>query len=195
MCLGMSTKETKTCTVWFEKRETIMKKAIVTIIVLAIALTAAFATTSTATLDLTTTVEGKTFGLIAKGTTIPSLDQFADMLTNGSNLDGSTYTFTDNLSADFVYAFQTNLQIAPEVKFTATELKSSEGNHLTYTVDGHQVTSTPITETLIPAGTPSTEGLRVLGKTFKIALDQDSYNNAAAGTYNATLTINIVSSN
>lgn len=175
-----------------------MKKIVSILLISVASFGFAFAATD-ATLNLTTTVPNVLESLLVKGTTAPDLDSF---VTSNTAVTQTLGTGTgEYLSANFVYAYKTNLTAAPTVTVKADRLKTSDATPLVlkYSVTPAGGTAIPVTSdaTLIALGmsdsTPTT-GLRVIAKGFAVSIADTDFTAAAAGTYTATITFLVAAS-
>ncbi len=97
------------------------------------------------------------------------------------------------LSADFVYAYKTNLTKVPTVTFKANALKSG-ANVMKYTITAGSAVDVVTDNTSVPLLSNTDDpnvnaGLRVIGKTFNVAIAETDFATAPAGTYSGAVTI------
>ena len=164
-----------------------MKKSIAILLVLVTAFVSAFAA-ETSTLNLSTSVNNVLVGKIVSGTTVPTVENYDGA---GSKTDQTFSAGT--LSADFVYVYKTNLTKAPTVTVTANALKNGS-NVMKYTFNSTDVTADTTTVELLTSADDAdaaTAGLRTIGKTFKVSIAEADFTNAPAGSYAATVSIEV----
>lgn len=171
-----------------------MKKTIAILLILATAFVAAFAV-ETATLNLTTTVNGVTNVAVIKADSVPSAFPTSGII-------GDTKQDVTSTATSYAFVVETNQNLA-EVTVQANVLKSGS-NYITYTVTAGSQTSTAtnvagLAVKLMDAST-NTVGKRVAGGVFTVqgvsttnstdvANSIFGLNNAPAGTYEGSVTI------
>ncbi|MDY4611758.1 MAG: hypothetical protein SPD11_14205 [Sphaerochaetaceae bacterium] len=166
-----------------------MKKSIAILLVMVVALVSVFAA-ETSTLNLSTAVNDVLVGKIVAGTIVPSVSAY-----DGAAAKVDQVFSVEELSADFVYAYKTNLTKVPAVTFKADALKSGS-NVMKYTITAGSpvdVAADGTGVTLLTAADDAdvNAGLRVIGKTFNVAIASDDFTKAPAGNYTATITIEV----